>query len=151
VRRGAPIALLVACLAGCLGQTPQDVEADSLPDDGREGPTHRPGQPCLLCHGFAVAGTVYRYATDTRGLSGVEVELSDDAGHSATAITNSTGNFIFERDPWTPLYPLHVTLRLGGVEKQMRNVVHREGSCGECHKPDKGAASPGRIFLEDPP
>src|SRR6185369_830106 len=54
--------------AGCRNEPLLDQEIGALPaDDGQPGPTHRPGQPCLLCHSnyegaspkLALGGTVF--------------------------------------------------------------------------------------------
>jgi hypothetical protein len=152
-------------IAACIGSTPEDRERDALSGGGK-GPTHRPGEPCRLCHDFELAGTVYRRAADTRGLAGATVKVTDAAGHAFSASTNSVGTFYATIDgslaapeaaeegrvllPWSLTYPLHVSVAKGAVEKKMRSVIHREGSCGECHKPERGPASAGRIFLEAP-
>jgi hypothetical protein len=159
------LVLLLAAAPACIGSTPEDRERDAL-SGGGGGPTHRPGEPCLLCHDFELAGTVYRRATDARGLSGAKVTVTDAAGHSFVATTNSAGTFLATVDgsvgaptgtgdgrvelPWSLVYPLRVGVAAGGTERKMRNVIHREASCGECHKPVKGAASAGRIFVEAP-
>lgn len=177
------IALLVALAASCLAESPEEQAADELPPDPTAGgrddddddgsPTHRPGQPCLVCHSerydegeelFVLAGTVYRRASDTLGLGGAEVLVEDAAGHAFTARTNAAGNFMVSvhhgtapeqrgegefRIPWPLDFPLHVAVRYGGVEKRMRNVIHREGSCAACHQAEKGAASAGRVFVEE--
>lgn len=172
--RALPAALLAgaAFAAGCLGTTPEEELADSAgPDEGEEGPTHRPGQPCLACHGedytpggqvFFLAGTVYLRAGDARGLQGAEVEVTDDDGAVFTARTNRTGNFMVsvggddeEEAGWVrldrpPRFPLHVLVRGGASEKRMRNVIHREGSCAICHdRAGPGAASAGVVYVED--
>lgn len=162
---------LVACLvlaAGCLGTTPEEELADQQGDDPTddEGPTHRPGQRCLVCHesDFVIAGTVYRRAEDAAGLSGAEVEITDDDGRVFTALTNRAGNFMMsvgdggERDegwvrlPEAPTFPLRVTVRDAGEERTMRNVIHREGACAACHdRQGKGSASNGKVFVEKTP
>src|SRR5689334_11225211 len=70
----ASTALAAALLAGC-GNPVQDARIAALgPEDPNVPPSnvHRPGQPCLLCHGpykgaspeMTVAGTIYGYAFD---------------------------------------------------------------------------------------
>ena len=159
---------LVACvlLAGCIGQTPDDRARNAVVSVGRHGPTHNPGSPCLLCHGFALAGTIYQRATDENGLSGATLTMNDDAGHMFTAVSNATGNFYVNVDtslsapsigregevvvPWSIVYPVHVEVTAAGGTKKMRNVIHQWGSCAACHTADPGAASNGRVFVEDP-
>lgn len=100
--------VVLPSLAGCLWQSPEDAERDALgPETGpEEGPLHRPGQPCLVCHGegynpgeavFDVAGTVYMRADDPVGLGGALVTIVDDSGHSLTVTTNRAGNFMVGR------------------------------------------------------
>ncbi len=172
--RAGPALALVAALAGCIGTTPQEeLEAEQGDDAADEGPTHRPGQRCLACHGadytpggqvFVVAGTVYRRAGDDAGLAGAEVELTDDRGDIISVTTNRVGNFMVSvgeagrRDEgWLgvasqPVFPLAVVVRQGGAEQTMRNVIHREGSCAACHdRAGKSAASNGKVYLEEAP
>ena len=143
------IAIAAACaLVACIGQTPEDRERAAVVSIGDKGPEHNPGSPCLLCHGFGMAGTIYRRAADETGLAGVTVKMTDADGRVFTEVSNATGNFIV-RDAVT--YPVHVEISASGARKPMRNVIHQWGSCAECHTPDKGASSAGRIFLEDTP
>lgn len=70
--------VLLLALPGC-GNPSFDVQIEQLPPDTvGPGPNHRPGQPCLLCHGpykgaspqMSLAGTVFKTITtqDTYGL-----------------------------------------------------------------------------------
>jgi len=151
---------LALASAGCLSTSPEDAARAALgPGDGDDGDEeHRPGQPCLTCHRdgyspgddkFVVAGTVYLRASDSRGLRGASVEISDAAGHQFTAQTNDAGNFMVEvregisaprtddegklRIPWRPVFPLQVSIRHGDVVKEMKSHVWRDGSCAGCH------------------
>jgi len=177
MRRPVLGAVLAGGLAACIGTTPQEEAEQALGDDSaEEGPTHRPGQPCLVCHGedhspggevFVLAGTVYRRADDVDGLEGAEVEVTEDDGDVFTVRTNRVGTFLVsvgevdedERDEgWiglssAPDYPLRVVVRAaGGLEETMRNVIHREGSCAICHdRAGPGATSAGKVFVEEEP
>lgn len=167
-------ALLLA--AGCIGTTPEEELENAQGDDSaEEGPTHRPGQRCLACHGadhtpggevFVLAGTVYRRAGDAEGLAGAEVEVTDDRGDLFTVESNRVGNFMVSvgevdedrrGEGWiglsrAPEFPLQVKVRYAGTEQSMRNVIHREGSCAACHdRAGKGAASNGKVFVEKAP
>lgn len=154
--------LAALALAGCLGTTPQDAERQALPDDEDGDPEHRPGQPCLLCHGFAIAGTVYNRASDSRGIEGAEVDIEDEAGHRFVARTNRVGNFIIRVSggseprqrsrgqldiPWEPVFPLQISVRANGTEQVMESLAWREGSCAGCHGPTVEADSAGKIFV----
>lgn len=160
------LAALVAVLGlGCLGSTPEDAERDALGDTdhrygGEPGPQHRPGQPCLLCHGFQLAGTVYRFADDRAGVAGAQVHVTDGLGRSFTATTNSSGNFLVTRGdeeeedgelglPYELAYPLEVSIEHDTITRPMRSRIWREGSCAHCHGPEVGEGSAGRIVLED--
>ncbi len=89
-------------------------EANGVPP----GPTHRPGQPCLTCHGgegpggltFVTAGTVYvnQYSPDagSTALNGGVVHLVDSEGHTFDSKTNTVGNFYVTTDQWSPVFPL---------------------------------------------
>lgn len=163
----AALTLALALLAGCLGSTPDEAEAEALGDTdhhygGEPGPQHRPGQPCLLCHGFQLAGTVYRFADDRAGVQGARVHVMDGEGRSFTATTNSSGNFYVTRGgeleedddgevelPYALAYPLEVEIEHEGVARPMRSRIWREGSCAHCHGPEVGPDSAGRIVLED--
>jgi hypothetical protein len=170
----ASLAVAALTVGACLGTTPEEELAGSAgPDEGEEGPTHRPGQPCLVCHGedyspggqvFVLAGTVYLRAGDERGLEDAEVEVTGADGAVHAVRTNRTGNFMISvagddeaEDGWirlarAPRFPLRVLVRSGALEKRMRNVIHREGSCAICHdRSGPGAASVGKVHVEAEP
>jgi hypothetical protein len=176
MRAGRWLAVVVAgaLWGGCIGTTPEEELADQQGDDPyEEGPTHRPGQRCLACHGpdytpggqvFVLAGTIYRRADDASGLTGAEVEMTDAEGEVIRVTSNKAGNFMVSvgeggrpGEGWlglarAPAFPLHVTVRYGGAEQTMRNVIHREGACAACHdRHGKGAASNGKVYLEEAP
>ena len=139
IRRAAALCVALA-LGGCIGTTPEDAARARLPrGDGRDegeddddGPEHRPGQPCLVCHtggltgdspAFAIAGTIVASAGG-RGVNGALVAMVDNAGHFFCAATNRAGNFMVEVDdglsaprqrddgrlkiPWAPVFPVTV-------------------------------------------
>jgi hypothetical protein len=100
------------------------------------GPTHRPGQPCLTCHGglgpagqqFSIGGTAYENqrlpapdgaaAPASPPLVGATVQLSDSSGltdasdgaspasATRTTTTNSVGNFFILESDWAPTFPV---------------------------------------------
>jgi hypothetical protein len=160
-------AIVLVVLGACIGQTPDDRARDAVVSVGRHGPTHNPGSPCLLCHDFALAGTIYQRATDDNGVVGATVTMTDAAGRSFSAVSNETGNFYVTVDsslsepqptdqgevrvPWSVIYPVHVEVTAGGATKKMRNAIHQWGSCASCHTPDPGATSNGRVYVEGTP
>lgn len=139
------------------------------PEDAKVpmGPLHRPGQPCMACHGgrgpakasFSMAGTVFTLPDTTVGLSGVVVTLRDSVafadpnGKGFAATTNAAGNFFIHADELTPAYPVHVALTHPGAPKSsgktMFSHVGRDGSCASCHHDPKGTESPGHIYFAD--
>src|SRR5262245_59193898 len=100
----APVLLLAALAAWLVGcdDPLQERAVEALgpePFDVPEGPLHRPGQPCVLCHdgedarAFSVAGTVYLTPDSDTPAAGASVGLVDAKGAGFVAITNCAGNF----------------------------------------------------------
>jgi len=126
-------------------------EAPGVP----RGPLHRPGQPCLDCHGashdarpvFSVAGTVYARQQTRVPLNHVAVELVDSGGRKFNATTNCAGNFYIQPGEFTPQYPLWVTVSVGDLKLDMESPIFPEGSCSACHAEPVGPASPGHAYL----
>ena len=112
-----------------------------------------------------MAGTVYRQRGDRLGLRDAEVVVQDAEGRELIARTNRAGNFFFVRDGSRPeqqgdgrfdirfalAYPLRVRVRADGQEQAMRGRIWREASCATCHSGEPGAASNGRVFVEEAP
>lgn len=113
----------------------------------RPGPTHRPGQPCLTCHGssgpanpeMSVAGTAYAVRGGPDPLQGATVTLTDANNVSRTVTTNSVGNFYVFKQEWDPIFPLSVSLSDGTTSIAMQTTIGRDGACATCHK---GAGDP---------
>lgn len=131
-------------------------EAGGIP----EGPLHRAGQPCLLCHSeggpadgapFAIAGTIFETNDPkSKGAEGVDVLFIDASSATRTYTTNAVGNFFIPEGEWSDLtFPFKVGLRKNGQTVPMRTTVNREGSCNFCHKPSPG--SPLAIRGDDDP
>jgi hypothetical protein len=141
--RAAAIALCAGGLLGCEDPVHDDAVRALGGEDPRvpEGPLHRPGQPCLTCHGgsgpgepeFSVAGTVYAGADDPRPSVGTTVEITDLNGNKFQAETNEAGNFYLETRRFGPLFPLRVALRRGDALSPMLSRIGRSGSCADCH------------------
>lgn len=133
--------------ASCLDPVHADAVAALGPERPgvRTGPTHRPGQHCLTCHGdqgpaspqFSIAGTIYSARGVLEPLSGVEIALADATGATRTAQSNEVGNFYIAASTWAPTFPVSVALQdpradLGGV-KEMQTLIGRNGGCAFCH------------------
>lgn len=157
--------VLPAALAAALAQSACDpVRSDQISALGGEtngvgpGPTHRPGQPCLLCHDgklgnpveFAVAGTVFRFASDRQPVSGATVTLRGADGSTFEASTNAAGNFYVLAQEWTPAYPMRVSIAGEGRSVDMKTHIGRDGSCAGCHFDPAGPDSYGHVSLVDP-
>jgi len=170
------VAAAFAC-GGCLVDAPEEREPALLGDYDDGDAEHRPGQPCLLCHGaghiprppgeteYEVAGTVYPMidSTEDMGIEDVEVILEDARGDRLIARTNRTGNFMVEVDtdvseprqsrrgilrvPRALKFPLSVSIRQGEMEQVMRTKIWRNGSCAHCHGARPGVDSVGRVYL----
>ena len=144
----AVLGLALALGAACANPVHSDAMA-ALGDEKPgvpEGPTHRPGQPCSVCHGgdgpgpdFAIGGTIY----DTRGvdkaLPGVTVTLTDAKGDTRTPVSNEVGNFYLKAEEWSPTFPLFATLTYpdpASGKNVTIDMVSRIGgniSCAFCH------------------
>ena len=158
---------LAAIAAGCRYDPVPEHIIDALgPEKGTPSATHRPGQPCLVCHSayegaspaFAVAGTLFTKNMDgTLGPAPeVGVTIYDSAGKLRKACSNTAGNFFVKTDDWAD-----ITFPLGAQagERGMSSLIGRDGSCASCHlRPsekslDQGTgasrSSPG-VILVDP-
>jgi hypothetical protein len=158
---------VAATLAWSCGDPVHNARVDAL---GAEksgvapGPTHRPAQPCLTCHGgdgpadaeLSVAGTIFQTAApDSPPLAGATVTVFDatqlaDGGAPRSTTTNAAGNFFFRKTEWAPTFPLHdISVSLPSVPSpiMMRTNVGRDGSCATCHFDPKGPATHGHIYL----
>ncbi|MBK8258313.1 MAG: hypothetical protein IPK82_37300 [Polyangiaceae bacterium] len=130
---------------------------------------HRPGQPCLMCHGpykgvepeMVVAGTIFAYPFDLGAedgnpipVEGVTLEISDSFGSTppTTPKTNCAGNFYITKEEWNPAYPLRVAMRYpvegdeDGERVSMGTRISRDGSCAGCHEDAPNQGSPGWVY-----
>jgi hypothetical protein len=168
-------ALVVLCVgAGTLASVTSlscndpvhDQEVAALgPEQGPPGPLHRPGQPCLTCHGGAgpakfqmgVGGTVYENQGGGDPAPGAVVQIEDIDGtiwtgqSSAfpTLTANAAGNFYLPADNFAAHYPtqMTVTSQDGTVSQPMLTHVGRDGSCADCHTLTEGPTSAGPVYL----
>jgi hypothetical protein len=155
--------ILVSGLAplGCVDET-HDLQVQALGGEDPNvptGPLHRPGQPCLACHGgsgpahfhMTIGGTVYAYGNQTTPAVGATVVIEDIAGAFGTAMSNQAGNFFIAASEWQPTFPIIVPqVTLGAVSQQMQTHVGRDGSCATCHFDPPGPACQGRIYVSGP-
>lgn len=148
--------ILAVALGACdpVHDQQQAALGDEAPGVGT-GPLHRAGQPCTVCHDgklgsppeFAVAGTVYRTATDSAPAVGAMVTLTSADGAVYRATTNAAGNFYVAPARFTPSYPMKAEVALGGVTVTMSSLIGRAGACAGCHVEPAGPTSPGRVFV----
>src|SRR5262245_38443644 len=143
-RRAALLGVSVLCgavLAACNdpGQDRAIAALGPESDDGEPGPLHRPGHPCLICHGgatargFSLAGSGFWTAESDLPAPGTEVRVIDSAERRFTALTNCAGSFFVRPEEFEPVYPLWVMLRNGTAEIEMDSPVRADGSCAGCH------------------
>ena len=153
----ACLALALVALAGC--QDPvHNGEVDALGPESpgvSPGPLHRPGQPCLTCHGgsgpaatqFTMGGTIYQSAADKTPLGGATVEITDPNNNKFDVETNAAGNFFITPSDFNPGYPAHATVSYNGVTATMLTHIGRDGSCSDCHFDPPGPTTQGHIWL----
>jgi hypothetical protein len=159
MKRAAIAASLVAAwLAGSCDPV-KDHAIDALPGDApgvRNGPLHRPGQPCLLCHdgalgdpdAFSMAGTVFQDANSLTPLDGAILTLENADGTTVTATTNAAGNFYLNANQYTPRYPVRVKSIVSGTTSiLMQSHIGGNGSCAGCHVDPAGPDSPGHVYF----
>ena len=148
-------------LVGCLDAT-HDEQVQALGGEApgvSPGPDHRPGQPCLVCHGsegpakssFSVAGTVYAVDKQSAPAVGGQVQIEDINGVVFLSPTNAAGNFYVLSSQWQPTFPIQLQVSLGPVTTQMLTHVGRQGSCAACHQSSPGPASPGPVYVATDP
>jgi hypothetical protein len=152
----------LACAAvGACGDPVHDNEVTALGPEApgvSPGPEHRPGQPCLVCHGgegpasaqFSFGGTVYQIPVAKVGYEGATVQITDVNKNVATATTNSVGNFYILASDFTPTYPVDVELEQGSsYNNPMLTHIGRNGSCAWCHFDPTGPSTPGHVYMAD--
>lgn len=140
------VALLFVILSqtSCIDPA-HDAAVDALGGEAagvRRGPTHRPGQPCLTCHGgsgpgepdMVVGGTIHAARGGSAPLEGVTITLTDATGAQRSSVSNAVGNFYVFASEWSPVFPLSVTLSYGDERAEMTTPIGRDGSCASCHR-----------------
>jgi hypothetical protein len=149
--------LLAVFLLSCGGDPAKDTLVKSLgPENGSPGPTHRPGQPCLTCHDFAVGGTVYLQQGKPDPLVAAQIDILDLGGSVAcTTTTNAAGNFYLKQKECVMPMPAKARItRPSPDPKMMPDVaemvtrIGRDGSCATCHHGDMlSPTSVEKIYL----
>lgn len=158
VRRLAGAAAIGALAAtSCVDET-HDLQVAALGGEAPgvpRGPLHRPGQPCLVCHGgegpastqFTMGGTVYAVQDEAPPAPDAQVTIEDIGGAVFSFTTNEAGNFYFTPRDWTPTYPVQVQVTQGSQPPAiMATHVNRDGSCADCHGLVPGPTSAGRVY-----
>jgi hypothetical protein len=126
-----------------------------------QGPFHRAGQPCTVCHSrqgpakavFSMAGTVFAARAGTVsqqasvGVEGAAVGIIDSTGAPFLASTNCVGNFYVAPDRYDPTFPVLVAVSKGMSSVFMVSHITRETSCANCHARAISDTSPGQVYL----
>ena len=167
----AVLLLAVGVVAACTTDPVHQAEVDALGPEASnvpQGPNHRAGQPCVVCHGsegpaktqFSIAGTVFDgpgISSALVGVGGVTVSLEDDSQSRFQVTTNCVGNFWVNPSDWNPQFPVLVAIAGGTTAQTMQSHIGREPSCGQCHQLQVGPGpgtpgtyfkSPGTIYLQ---
>jgi hypothetical protein len=164
---GATPAFVAACLAlGCANPA-VDSRIEALGEepnpDLQDFQYHRPGQPCVLCHGeyeeedpvMSVGGTIFQTPMNRLPVEGAVIRIWDSAGETRTATTNCVGNFWIPKEEWDPLFPLHVEVEYQAAGSDtfrvepMATRISRDGSCATCHQdmtPKTQQYTPGWVY-----
>jgi hypothetical protein len=158
----------LASLLGC-GNPAIDQQIAALPPEVAGVPKsefHRPGQPCLLCHGpyvgaspeMSVAGTVFATPVTSGAptpVGSVVVTVTDSFGDVHTKTTNCIGNFYITTDEWQPGFPLAAKIEYpslsgsGTTPAYMSTRIGRDGSCAGCHHGPRADDTPGSVYCVD--
>jgi hypothetical protein len=155
--------LLGCCLALAVAGCNDPVRNSAIEALGGEapgvppGPLHRPGQPCLVCHGgegpaeseFTLAGTVYQKATGTKPLHDARIRFIDSAGSEYVVVSNCGGNFWASAANFRPLWPVWTKVEYEAESVEMTSAIYREGSCGACHRDTATPSSAAHVYLAD--
>jgi hypothetical protein len=151
--------LVLALLAGCRDAVHDDAVDALGPEPGVEqGPLHRPGQPCTVCHGgdgpgsptFDLAGTVFAFADSPEPLPGATVHLIDGAGRRSAAGTNAAGNFYWLEGKLPLEFPLWPSVEHCGRVVEMKTPIFRATACADCHR-TASASGVAQVFFAQTP
>jgi len=156
----ATLALIV--VAGC-GDPVHDRAVEDLGGEKAgvpKGPLHRPGQPCLTCHGgegpasfeMAFGGTVYARKDDDAPGAHADVRLLDAKNNTYDMKANCVGNFWVPRGAFLGEFPITAVATMTDsssmttVSNVMTTEMHRNGSCADCHLKPASPSSPGHLW-----
>jgi hypothetical protein len=159
VIRLAP-ALMAGLLLGCFDPVHTD-DVDALGPEAAgvpEGPLHRPGQPCTVCHGgdgpgsptFDLAGTVFELKDQRLPAFGANVLLIDSLGSTQAVGTNEAGNFWIPESELLLGFPIWASVQFDGVTIEMKTPINRARSCGECHADPPAPSAVGHVYARNP-
>jgi Fe-S cluster biogenesis protein NfuA len=155
--RSVMAAALLALVVGCADPV-HDRAVDALGPEARgvpKGPEHRPGQPCLLCHGgegpadfvMSFGGTVYTHLNGAEPAVGAIVRVVDAEQRTYDTPTNGVGNFWIPAREFEPVFPVTAAVTLAGYSRVMRTTMRLDGSCNGCHSSPETASSPGHVWV----
>lgn len=153
---------LLGLLVGCSADPMHDDRVDALGPEApgvSPGPLHRPGQPCVLCHGgkgpgddvFSFAGTVFKQPDSLEPLPDAIVRFVDSERHHYVTATNCAGNFFVHPADFDPTSPVWVSVVFGGIPIEMSSPIFRSGSCADCHGDPPSASSVGHVYFAPGP
>lgn len=116
--------------------------------NGNTGAAMAPGYPCIACHFFSIAGTIYPTAhepnnCDGASLGGVSVVVTGADGQTLTITPNSAGNFYATSAISSPFTAKVVSDN--GTRAMM--TAQTSGDCNSCHTNPGANGAPGRIML----
>jgi hypothetical protein len=116
---------------------------------GANGLTMRPGENCVNCHTFTIAGTVFpsgHEPNDCNGQNGgINVVITDKNGKVTTLPINNVGNFETTAAIATP-FTAKVVNTATGKERAMTSS-QTVGACNSCHTQTGMNSAPGRITV----
>ena len=156
--------IVAALLLGlCAGACSDPIRTRAVDELGGEdpatpvGPLHRPGQPCLVCHGadgpaesrFSLAGTVYQLPDTVEPLGDVTVRFIDSTGAQYRVVSNCAGNFYVGAANFEPAWPVWMKIEWKSLSQEMISPSFREGSCAECHQDPATPSTAGHLYVGD--
>jgi hypothetical protein len=150
--------IVCALLAGCADPV-HDAAVEALGGEASgvpKGPTHRPGQPCLTCHGgdgpggdltMSFGGTLFLHAAGDDEAVGATIRVVDARARSYETTTNEAGNFWIPESEFVPEFPVNTAVTLGRYSRVMKTWIRLDGSCNSCHGGAENYDSPGQLWV----